>query len=65
MAQRLTFDIMLQDRYYHTMRIALQPQPQFVEGYEGGVPVLNGKKLRRHIEKRLPSLKNRDYQILF
>jgi hypothetical protein len=37
----------------------------FVDGFEPEGPVINGKKLRCEVVKRLPSLKGQDFQMIF
>ena len=60
----LRFDIMLNEKFIHTMKLSMIGA-SFVDGFEPEGPVINGKKLRREVVKRLPSLKGKDFQMIF
>lgn len=59
----LTFDIMSNGRFVHTMRIPLTLD--IIEGYEGDMPILNAEKLKQCVETRMPTLKYEKYEICF
>lgn len=63
MTNRLTFDIMSNDRFVCTMRMPITLD--MVVGYEGDKPILDAGKLKRYVEEKRPSLKYVKYNICF
>lgn len=58
MRKYIEFDIMLGDKFIHTMRVSTLLADS-VDAF--GVPVFSLEKIKRHIESRLPTLKGKNY----
>lgn len=60
MRNYIEFDIMLGERFVHTMRVSILLADS-VDAF--GLPTFSDDKIRRHVESRLPSLKGKNYQL--
>lgn len=58
MRNYIEFDIMLGERFVHTMRVSILLADS-VDAF--GVPTFSDDKIRLHVESRLPSLKGKNY----
>ena len=59
---KITFDIMLRDRFFATMRI--EPELAMITEYYKDKPVISVSALCKVVEGRRPSLRGKDYRIL-
>lgn len=60
MRNYIEFDIMLGERFVHTMRVSIL----LADSVDAlGVPTFSYDKIRLHVESRLPSLKGKNYQL--
>ena len=62
MPKQFSVDIMINDRYIHTMEISTLLADKI--GPDGR-PAISVEKLCENIEKRLPSLKGQQYNVCF
>lgn len=60
MRKYIEIDIMLGDRFVHTMRVSTLLADS-VDAF--GLPVFSLTKIKRHVESRLPTLKGKDYRL--
>ena len=67
MTRTISFDIMIGDRYYHTMKAETMKVLEAIvfNGTNNERPIISQQKLRREVERRLPNLKDKDYCIVF
>ena len=63
MVKNLTFDIMVGDRFFYTMRTPMTLD--VVVGYDGDKPIVDGNKLTECVTRKFPSLKHKDFRICF
>ena len=61
--KRISVDIMIGERFIATMKINLTLD--LISDYTDDVPALSYNALIKHIEERNPSLKGKDYRIMF
>lgn len=61
--KRITFDVMLNERFVCTMRIPLTFD--MIDDYDGDTPIVNLKAIEHYVEDKRPSLKGKDYRICF
>lgn len=61
--KKLTFDIMIDDRFFKTMRMPITID--IVVGYEGDKPIINLDKVEEWVLKKIPTLKYYNYKICF
>lgn len=59
----LTFDIMVGDRFYKTMRLKIGLD--FIDGYDENKPIINFEKIEEFVLKKCPTLKYEDWKICF
>ena len=59
----VSFDVMLNDRFVCQMRMPITLD--CVEGYDGDIPIIDSKAFADYVENRRPSLKGKDYNIIF
>lgn len=60
MRKYIAFDIMLGDKFVHTVRVSTLLADN-IDAF--GVPSFSLSKIKQHIESRLPSLKGKDYRL--
>lgn len=61
--KRISFDIMIGERFIATMKINLTLE--LISDYIDDVPSISYNALIKHVEERKPSLKGKDYRIIF
>lgn len=59
--KKLTFDIMVGDKFYRTMRMPITID--MVEGYENDTPIINLDKVKEYALQKCPTLKYEKYKI--
>lgn len=63
MTNKLTFDIMSNDRFVCTMRMPITLD--MITGYDGETPIVDARKIQQYVEQKRPSLKHVKYNICF
>ena len=61
--KKLTFDIMVGDRFYRTMRMPITLD--VIVGYDGEIPIYDIKKIEEWVLQKCPTLKHDNYRICF
>ena len=61
--KRISVDIMIGERFIETMKINLTFD--LISDYIDDVPAISYNSLIKHVEQRKPSLKGKDYRIIF
>lgn len=61
--KKLTFDIMVGNRFYKTMRMPITIDMVVV--YEGDKPIIDLDKIKEWVLKKCPTLKYDDFTICF
>ena len=59
----LTFDIMVGERFYRTMRMPITMD--MVIDYQGEQPIIDGEKIKEWVLKKCPTLKYDNFTICF
>lgn len=61
--KKLTFDIMVGNRFYKTMRMPITID--MVVGYEGDKPIIDLDKIKEWVLQKCPTLKYDNFTICF
>ena len=61
--KKLTFDIMVGDRFYRTMHTPITIDT--IDGYDGERHIINGEKIKEWVLKKCPTLKYGNFTICF
>lgn len=61
--KKLTFDIMVGDKFYRTMRMPIELN--MITGYNGDRPIIDGNKIEEWVLKKCPTLKYDNFKICF
>ena len=59
--KKLTFNIMVGDKFYRTMHMPITID--MVEGYDGEQPIIKGEKIKEWVLKKCPTLKYDNFTI--
>ena len=59
----LVFDVMVDGRFYRTMRMPITID--IVVDYQGDKPVINGEKIKEWVLRKCPTLKYDNFTICF
>ena len=63
MERKIRFDVMLKGRFIGTLTMPVTLD--VIEGYEGDMPIIRGDAFTSFVERKMPTLKGKAYNIAF
>ena len=63
MERKISFDVMLNGKFVRTLTMPVTLD--VIEGYEGDLPIIHGDAFTSFVERKMPTLKGKPYNIAF